>query len=131
MHIFTYQNDIVFLGSQHQKLFQLSNIYKYNFTKYNTKLRLTDRIQADFGTIFLSESFQKFWINNKFELTVASSKHLEMNSILERTFQSLALIKNSLIIQARVEATFTNFALQYACEIFSIIQVQTLQKIIV
>ena len=99
----------------------------YNL-KYNTEVHLTDRIQADYGTVFTSESCQNFCINNKFKLTLALPKYLEMNPILERTFQSLALIKNSLIVQARVDETFTYVALQYACEIFSIIPVRSLRK---
>ena len=71
----------------------------YNL-KYNSEIHLTDRIQADFGTVFTSD-------------------------------QSLVLIKNSLILQARVDETFTYFALQHACEIFSIIPVRTLRKKIV
>ena len=96
--------------------------------KFNTEIHITNRIQADFGTVFTSSTFQQFCINNKFKLTLASPKHLEMNSILERTYQSIALIKNSLLVQARVDESFTYFGLRYACEIFSTIPIRTLRK---
>ena len=51
-----------------------------------------------------------------------------MNPILERTYQSLALIKNSLLVQACLDKSFTYFGLYYECEIFSTIPVRTLQK---
>ena len=51
-----------------------------------------------------------------------------MNSILERTYQSLCLMKNSLIVQARVDESFTHFVLIYACHIFASIPVKTLRK---
>ena len=99
----------------------------YNL-KFHSELHLTSRIQAEFGTVFISVQFQHFCLNNKFKLTQASPKHLEMNSTFERTYQSLALIKNSLLVQARVDKSFTYFGLCYACEIFSTIPVHTLRK---
>ena len=63
----------------------------YNL-KFNTTIHLTDRLQSGFGSVFTSESFQNFCLDNKFKSTLAAPKHLEMNSIVERTFQSLTSI---------------------------------------
>ena len=96
--------------------------------KKDTNVLLTDRIQSDFGSVFTSEKFQQYCLHNQLKLTLAAPKHLEMNSILERTFQSICLIKNTLIVQARVDESFTHFALLFACHIFSSVPVKTLRK---
>ena len=94
----------------------------------NTTILIPQRIQADFGSIFTSEEFKKFCLDEKIKLTLAAPKHLEMNSILERTWQSICHIKNSMIIHARVDETATHFSLKYATEIFSVIPICTIRK---
>ena len=50
-----------------------------------------------------------------------------MNSVLERTWQSLCHLKNSLIVQARVDKSCTHFALLHAIRIFCAIPICTLR----
>ena len=59
---------------------------------------------------------------------MASPKHLEINSLLERTWQSECLLKNSILVQARVYKTYTHFELLYASEVFSVVPIRTLHK---
>ena len=93
-----------------------------------TQIVLTKRIQADYGSVFTSEDFQKLCIDSNCRLTVAAPKHLEMNSIVERTWQSLNLIKNALIVHARVDETTSHFALLHAIEIFVRVTMRKLRK---
>ena len=88
----------------------------------------TQRIQTDFGSAFTSDKFITFCRNNSITVTYAAPKHLEMNSILERTWQSICHIKNTLIVHARVDETCTHFALKAATDIFSVIPIRTLRK---
>ena len=108
----------------------MNALHMHATAKYqkNNDLFITERIQSDFGFVFASDAFHKYCLENRFKLTLAAPKHLEMNSILERTFQSLCLIKNSLIVQARVDESFTHFASMHACHIFACIPVKTLRK---
>ena len=106
---------------------------KYVLSQYfnqekNSELTIMKRCQSDYGSVFTSTEFEEFCKNESFKHTMASPKHLEMNSILERTWQSLCLLKNSFLVQARVDESYTHFALLYACEIFSIIPIRTLRK---
>ena len=94
----------------------------------NTSILIPQQIQADFGSIFTSETFKQFCVNEKIKLTLAAPKHLEMNSILERTWQSLCQIKNSMIVHERVDETATHFSLKYATEVFSVIPIRTIRK---
>ena len=50
-----------------------------------------------------------------------------MNSIVERTWQSLVYLRNSLLVHARVDDSCTHFALKYACRIFSAIPIRNLR----
>jgi len=93
----------------------------------NQTIHPTTRCQADFGTAFTSEIFQQFCDKNHYNLTLAAPTHQEMNSICERTWQSLQLLKNSFIVHARVDESCTHFALLYSCIIFSVIPVRTLR----
>ena len=102
-----------------------NQVQLYNL-KFHTELHITSRIWTDFGTVYISDQFQQFC--HKLNLTQESPKHLEMNSILERIYQSLALIKNNLLVQARVDKSFTYFGLCYVWQIFSTIPICTLQK---
>ena len=83
----------------------------YNL-KFHTELHLTSRIQADFGTVFTLNQFQQFCLNNKFKLFLASPKHLKINSIHEHTYQSITLIKNSLLVQAHVDLFWITFCMR-------------------
>ena len=59
-------------------------------------------------------------IKDGFQLTLAAAKHLAMNSIVERTWQSLVLLRNAFLVHARMDDSATHFALKYACEVFSV-----------
>ena len=50
-----------------------------------------------------------------------------MNSVLERTWQSLWHLKNTFIVQARVDESCTHFALLHAIRVFCAIPICTLQ----
>ena len=58
-----------------------------------TTLSPITRIQADYGSTFTSKEFQQLCVESSFKLTLASPKHLEMNSVVECTCQSLCLLK--------------------------------------
>ena len=85
------------------------------------------RIQSDYGSVFTSETFLTYTLNTNCHLTLAAPKHLEMNSVLERTWQSLCHLKNTFIVQARVDESCTHFALLHATRIFSVIPIRTLR----
>ena len=112
---------------------QIINALKYIKSQHlqstvNNDLVPTTRFQSDYGKIFTSEEFGKFTIDCNCALTLASPKHLEMNSIVERTWQSLCLLKNSFIVHARVDESCTHYALLHATKVFSVVPVRTLRK---
>ena len=93
-----------------------------------TDISIPERIQADFGSIFTSKAFLDFCRKQNIKITLAAPKHLEMNSLLGRTWRSISHIKNTLIVHARVDETCTHFALKAATEIFSVIPIKTIRK---
>ena len=81
------------------------------------------RLQSDYGSVFTSETFLTYALNNNSRLTLAAPKHLEMNSVFGRTWQSLCHLKNTFIVQARVDESCTHFTLLHSIRIFSAIPI--------
>ena len=86
------------------------------------------RIHSDYGSISTSDEFTKNTLSHQRRLNLASSKHLEMNSVLERTWQSLCHLKNSFIVHAWVDESCTHFALLHTICIFSVIPICALRR---
>ena len=51
-----------------------------------------------------------------------------MNSVFERTWQSLCNLKSSFIVHARFDESCTHFALLHAIQVFSIIPIRTFRR---
>ena len=91
--------------------------------KGKTNIYIPEQIQADYRSVLMSDLFRQFCLDSRIQLILAAPKHLEMNSILERTWQSLCCIKNSMLVYARIDETATQFALKYATEVFAVVHI--------
>ena len=76
------------------------------------------RIHSDYVSVFMSNEFTKYALSHQCRLTLALPKHLEMNSVLDQTWQSLCHLKNSFIVHVQVDESCTHFALLYAIRLF-------------
>ena len=72
-------------------------------TKICSEIVPLARLQSDYSPVFTPEEFLSYALQNSCKLTFASRKYSEMNSTLERTWQSLCHLKNTFIVQARVD----------------------------
>ena len=104
-----------------------SQLFEPESKLFETNLAPISRLHTDFGSVFTSNAFSEMCSENNFNLTMANPKHLEMNSVLERTWQSILDLKNTFLVHARMGEMGTDFALQYACQVFSVIPVKTLR----
>ena len=73
-----------------------------------------DKVRADAGPQFTSEDFRDGCAVRGVHLTLAAPQHQEMNSIAEAMWKLICTTAHSLMVFARVEERFTDFALLYA-----------------
>ena len=84
------------------------------------------KIKTDAGPKFTSKEFQEACADSRIAINLAAPKHQEQNSYAERTWQTVKIISDKLLIHARLPPTFSHHALLYAVIIFNVITVNKL-----
>ena len=84
------------------------------------------KIKADAGSQFTSKEFQEACADSRIAINLAAPKHQEQNSFAERTWQTVKIIADKLLVHSRLPPTFSHHALLYAVTIFNVIPVKKL-----
>jgi hypothetical protein len=88
----------------------------------------TEKICADSGGEFDSNTFAEHCIKEGIKLVLAAPKKQCQNHLAERTWQTLSSIARSLLVHARLPDTFWYQALCYATSIFNVLPVRGLKS---
>jgi hypothetical protein len=87
----------------------------------------TERIRADAGSQFTSNTFTKYCVQHGIKLRLTTPKKQYQNHLMERTWQTVTSTARSLLIHARLPDTFWYHALAYSTYIFKVLPVRGLR----
>jgi hypothetical protein len=86
----------------------------------------TERIRADAGSQFTSNTFAKYCVQHGIKLRLTTPKKQYQNHLVEHTWQTVTSTSRSLLIHARLPDTFWYHALAYSTYIFKVLPVRGL-----
>ena len=78
------------------------------------------KIKADSVTQFTSEEFQQACADSRIAVSLAAPKHQEQNHFAERTWQSVKIITDKIMVNARLPPIYKYHATLYAIIIYNV-----------
>jgi hypothetical protein len=87
-----------------------------------------DRICSDAGSQFTSAEFAAYCRDQQIHLSLAAPKKQYQNHLAEHTWQTISTIAPTLLVHARLPATFLYHAMVYATDIFNVLPVRGMKN---
>jgi hypothetical protein len=78
-------------------------------------------LRADAASYFNSQEFIEWGNKNNIKISIAAPHHQEMNSIVERQWQTMSEIIRAILVHARLSNHFYHFAAKYAKDIINVL----------
>jgi hypothetical protein len=78
-------------------------------------------LRADAGSYFTSNEFIDWGNTNNIKISIAAPHHQEMNSVVERQWQTMSQIMRAILVHARLSNHFYHFAAKYAKDILNVL----------
>ena len=84
------------------------------------------KIKADAGSQFTSAAFQQACADSRIAVSLAAPKHQEQNHFAERSWQSVKILTDKIMVHARLPPIFKYHATLYAIIIYNVTPIKNL-----